>query len=378
MKKMNADYYVLLTGARGNSGDDLIRHSAIKLFQIYRPDRQIITFPSWEKFDSARLSVINQSKALILCGGPSIRMNTFGDVYKLTDDLNDIKVPIIALGVGYRDSNGEWENTSRFELSEKTKLLLSKINYNGYLSSVRCYHTLNVLNAHGFDNFLMSGCPAFYNIEEIDKIFITPKLNDENQYKVSFTTGRRYATSPGMDEQQKQIISSLNKNEMYDLTVAFHDPIDLKNKYTEELIQFLEKNQIKIQDVSKSSEKLIEFHSQFDFHIGYRVHAHIFMSSIKKPSLLLSEDGRGKGIKSALPGIILNAYQFKKLSFVQRLTNKIIKTYFPSSIPISDLSEDIERQLKIEINQGWKRSLITADSIKHHLENMKRTMLQLP
>ena len=40
--------------------------------------------------------------------------------------------------------------------------------------------------------------------------------------------------------------------------------------------------------------------------------------------------------------------------------------------------DDIERQLKIEIQQGWKRSLITADSIEHHLENMKITLLQLP
>jgi hypothetical protein len=56
---MNPEYDVLLIGARGNSGDDLIKHAAIKLFENYGADREILTFPSWGKFDSERSTVIN-------------------------------------------------------------------------------------------------------------------------------------------------------------------------------------------------------------------------------------------------------------------------------------------------------------------------------
>ena len=49
---------------------------------------------------------------------------------------------------------------------------------------------------------------------------------------------------------------------------------------------WLESNEIKYIDVSGSAENLISYYNNVDLHIGYRLHAHIFMNSISKFSIL--------------------------------------------------------------------------------------------
>jgi hypothetical protein len=44
----------------------------------------------------------------------------------------------------------------------------------------------------------------------------------------------------------------------------------------------------------------IRFYRDCDLHIGYRVHAHLHFLSMRKPSFLLQEDGRGIGASASL------------------------------------------------------------------------------
>jgi hypothetical protein len=373
---LNKPYYVLLTGDKFNSGDHLIKESALALFKQFRSDREIITFPGWEKFDDQRLEIINQSKALILCGGPSIRMHLFGDVYPLTENLQSIHVPILLFGSGYRDSNGDWASTFTFEFSNKTHQLLSKINESGYLSSVRCYHTLNCLRSQGYSNFVMSGCPAFYDLTHIEKQFSSEiKVN-----RVAFATGRKYITLPGMDIQQIDLILFLSKK-FHDrnFIVAFHDPINRKHKKTQELLNFLDSHQIEYVDISGSADQLKKFYNDCDAQIGYRVHAHIYMSSIQKPSLLLAEDSRAKGIATSLPGVILNTYDYRKLNQIHRFLNKFSKKgIFFAAQPFANISSDVWLQWQIEESNNWKRNKVASWAIKEHFEAMKMVLYQLP
>jgi hypothetical protein len=369
-------YFVLLTGDKSNSGDHLIKESAIALFRQFRSDREIVTFPGWEKFDTQRLDIINQSKALILCGGPSIRMHLFGDVYPLTENIQNIKVPIILFGSGYRDSNGDWASTIGFEFSKKTHQLLTKINESGYLSSVRCYHTLNCIKSQGYKNFVMSGCPAFYELDHIEQQF--PK--EINVRKIAFATGRKYITLPGMDLQQKELILFLSKKfKDRKFTVAFHDPINKRHQKTTELLDFLALHNIDHVDISGTADKLKEFYNDCDAQIGYRVHAHIYMSSIQKPSILLAEDSRAKGIKSSLPGVILDTYKYQTLNRVQRVLNKLKKKgFFFAAQPLPNISDDVWLQWQDEESNNWKRNRVANWSIKEHFETMKLMLSQLP
>ena len=71
---------------------------------------------------------------------------------------------------------------------------------------------------------------------------------------------------------------------------------------------WLDENDIRYVDISGSAENLIDYYNTVDLHIGYRVHAHIFMNSINKKSILISEDGRAKGVGSVISGIVLDGY----------------------------------------------------------------------
>jgi hypothetical protein len=59
------------------------------------------------------------------------------------------------MGIGWYSKQGDWENTHNYSLSKKSIQLLKKIDSSSYKSSVRDYHTLNVLHHLGLKNFVI-------------------------------------------------------------------------------------------------------------------------------------------------------------------------------------------------------------------------------
>jgi hypothetical protein len=308
--------YVTLTGSKNNAGDFLIKFRAKKLFKELRPDREIIDFNGWEKFDDEKLKVVNESKALLLVGGPALIKGMRERIYKMTTNLNDIKVPIIMMGIGWKSISGNWNDTYDYPLDKKDIKLLDKINKSGYISSVRDYHTLNAIRFKGFDNFLMTGCPAYYDLDFINKPFNSPSIN-----KVAFSLGVSFVESSSIEKLMKEnILKTKEKFQDKEFEVVFHHTLD-KDKFLlvhgsstkhnnrhNEFAKWLESQEIKYVDISGSAENLMNYYKTVDLHIGYRVHAHIFMNSISKFSILISEDGRAKAIRSVIGGIILDGY----------------------------------------------------------------------
>src|SRR6056297_628788 len=144
--------YVVLTGSKNNAGDYLIKLRGKQLLRRLRPEKDIVDFNGWENVDDEKLEIINSSKALILLGGPSLRKNMFPGIYPLRKSLDDIKVPIIAMGIGWKSQSGSWADTHNYALSKDTLKLLKKIDETGYLSSVRDFHSQNVLYNYGITN----------------------------------------------------------------------------------------------------------------------------------------------------------------------------------------------------------------------------------
>ena len=99
--------YVLLTGSKNNAGDFLIKDRAKALFALLKPSIKLIDFDAWEILDEKKLEVVNNSKALILLGGPALQKQMYPKIYGLCDNLNDIKVPIITMGIGWYSKQGD-------------------------------------------------------------------------------------------------------------------------------------------------------------------------------------------------------------------------------------------------------------------------------
>ena len=377
--------YVILTGSKNNAGDYLIKFRAKQLFAKIRPDINIIDINGWEEIDDEKLGEINQSKALILMGGPALVENMVPKVYAFLHNLEDIKVPIIMMGIGWKSKRGNWSDTYNYPLSNKTKSVLLRVENSGYQSSVRDYHTLNAIRFNGFNNFLMTGCPAYYDDSFINKEFELKEVN-----KVAFSLGVSFIESPSMEKLIKEnILACKVKFSDKEFEVVFHHTLNRKgyndsakstskhlykhNKFAD----WLDGQSIGYIDISGSAKNLIEFYSNVDLHIGYRVHAHIFMNSISKQSILISEDGRAKGVKSAISGIVLDGY----IDFNATLIAKVFNRLFPFYDRFS-ANKFLTKELLSEIDYENKINFIRLKTSRKKIDNnyiiMRNFLNQLP
>ena len=74
----------------------------------------------------------------------------------------------------------------------------------------------------------------------------------------------------------------------------------------------------RVENVSGAPDKT-DFYGECDFHVGYRVHAHIQFLSQRRPSLLLHEDGRGRGASEALELRGIDAFARTKAGELRRV-----------------------------------------------------------
>jgi hypothetical protein len=379
------NYYVILTGSKNNAGDFLIKYRAKQLFQAFRSDRNLIDYNAWEAFDKEKLHIVNKSKALILLGGPSLQKNMRPSIYKMRESLEDIKVPIITMGIGWKSILGEWNDTYDYSLSQESIALLERINESGYYSSVRDYHTLNSIRFKGFDNFVMTGCPAYYDLESINKSVPAPKVE-----KVAFSLGVSFIHSFSMEKLMKDNIlkirdtfsdkafevvfhHSLSKDKF----LATHGATALHNKRHNEMADWLSQHSIKYVDISGSAENLMNYYSQVDLHVGYRVHAHIFMNSLSKFSILISEDGRAKATKDVIGGIVLHGFSSFKNDLFSKFLNKILPDfdkYGANNFVTKEILKNIEYEKSIE----YARLRNSRSQIDNNLLVMQRFIKQLP
>lgn len=381
----------MLTGGKNNAGDFLIKYRAFELMKRLRPDRDIVDVDAWRDRDDALLETFNGAQAIILTGGPSLRHFMYPDIYKALGNLDDIKTPIVTMAVGWRAFPGEWHQTYNYKLSDATLKLLNKIESSGYRSSVRDYHTLNVLVNRGFKSFVTTGCAGLFDLDYVGKPYSETKLE-----RVSFSLGVSFVHNRVHEANAKQMVLALRDkyhNQHFD--IAFHHSLkseDFSKAYSdkaafykkhEEFANWLSANRISYTDISGSAENLINYYNQSDLHIGYRVHAHIFMCSVNRLSVLIAEDGRGKALRDTINGLVLDnefgAYDEgqKKKSLYKRALLKL-GVINPSVMPNKKIVGDLTANLGYEESTGFARIRTTRVVIDALYQQMKMFLDQLP
>jgi hypothetical protein len=382
---MPTNTYVVLTGAKNNAGDFLIKQRTRELLHSLRPDRGLVEYDSWRQLDHSQLEVVNASRALILAGGPALQGDMWPGIFPLTHSLSDIKVPIVAMGVGWKSPVGDWESTHNYVLSERTVELLKKLDGNASASSVRDYHTLNVLLGRGLNNFVMSGCPALFSLAHVGK----PAKLPTDIGKIGFSAGVSFSRDAGMDKIQKDIILTLKgRFGTGALVVAFHHSLgsQFELSYSKQnplyvaqkrLATWLESEGIDYVDVSGDSSKMIAFYAACDLHVGYRVHAHVLMSSISKPSVLITEDGRGRALANVIGGLIFEGYSRYARGWYHRLADRAgIGTR--RFVPTRGIARDVVLALEYERLHGYPRLLAARAAIDSLYGTMSAFVKQLP
>jgi hypothetical protein len=380
---MSEPFYVLLTGSKSNAGDFLIKHRARQLLAAFRPDRGLVDFNAWEPLDGERLDTVNRAAALILTGGPALQPDMFPAIYPLTD-LSRIRAPILTLGIGWRSADGGWAAASALRLTPATRALLERTAQGGHAISVRDYHTLEALRSNGFRHARMTGCPALYDLAALAR----PLPAVAPFRRVGFSLGVSFIGSPSMRRQMEDLILR-GRDLLGDarFEVLFHHPVDESFLKTHnaprayydghrDFLGWLEKREIPWLDVSGGAEKMMRYYSGCDLHVGYRVHAHIFMSSIGKPSILLAEDGRGVALKEVLGGAIFPACAAPSRTLAARIRQRLTRVRRVSALP------EATGLALHEIGYGPRQAAVrlagARGSIEAHFPVMKDFLAALP
>lgn len=366
--------YIVLTGAKKNVGDYLIRDRSLKLLKHLKPNEEIIEFNSWEPLDD-KLEIINSSNGIIICGGPGYKQDMYPNVYPLVKDLDEIKVPIYILGSGWYGITGDFEVLKNYHYTENAKKLLSKVAKNNGLS-VRDYYTKRVVELNGFDPVNMTGCPVMYNLDYLDTELRKPK----EIKTIVFTTPQ----DPLYANQCIRLMSSL-KSEFpsAEIYASFHRGIGreegtgvLEGIHLEKMAKEAKNIGLEVVDVSSDLSKM-DFYSEIDLHIGYRVHAHLYFLSERRPSFLINEDGRGTGFCSLLGVEGVNAYKSNSVGNAStKVQNKWLKKGINKSIgnfkAKQDISNEVLYLVKEEIENGFNRFNGIDKVIDGYYTNMKK------
>lgn len=380
------DYYVILTGSKNNAGDFLIKYRAKKLFAALRPDRDIVDLDAWKPFDQASLDLVNNSKALILLGGPALQAHMYPGIYALTGNLDDIKVPVTTMGIGWKSISGNWQDTYDYPLSASAMQLLRKVDSSGLPMSVRDFHTLNALAFKGFDNVLMTGCPAYYDLDYIGKAVQLP----EKLRKVAFSLGVSFIDSPSMAREMKaQILHLKDYFKDAQFEVVFHHGLNpdtflkshgatpVHNQKHNEFAQWLSAAGVAYVDISGSAENLVEYYSEVDLHIGYRVHAHIFMNSLSRMSVLIAEDGRGKATEKVIGGMLLEGFYSYKSDLISKVIKRLVSG-FDRYVASATVSDEVVAQIEYEVRSSGHRMILSRAMMDSNIAIMGKYLEMLP
>jgi polysaccharide pyruvyl transferase WcaK-like protein len=269
--------YALTDRSKKNAGDYLIHKRARELIMREKKvdSAALTTMTGWRRVNPDR---VNAHRALIVCGGPALAHNFYPTIYPLTNNLKRIRVPIFLLGVGAPALKPSLES---LHLSEASLGALRHICSNGGAISVRDPLTQELLERYNIYSSV-TGCPVYFHPTETAQ----PKLPGPSP-RILFTPGP-LQLHPSFTRHQNDLLQGLT-SAYPSTTVSFHRGRG----------ENLNTNGVKVIDVTGGADKM-EQYSNYDVHVGYRVHAHIWFVSTGRPSFLIPSDVRGIGANRLL------------------------------------------------------------------------------
>jgi hypothetical protein len=372
--------YVVLSGAKKNAGDFLITERAEALLTAIRPDRTLRRLPGWEPLEP-HLDEVNASKAVIILGGPGLQQNLHPKVYKLTTDIDKIRVPIILMGSGWKAFPGDSVSQRRFSFSDQSLKVLRKMSASAEYLSCRDVLSVRILKAAGIPNALMTGCPVWYDLEQLGKPM---RLPSEVKHIIFTPAQLSFYREPSLDvaRQIRDLFPQAR------LVCSFHRGIAQQDAWLSDeerqnnlaIAQAAEAMGYEVVDVSGSANADEEY-GKCDLHVGFRLHAHLCTLSKRVPSVLLHEDGRGIGASQTLSVRGFDAFH-RTAAGSMRVPSKRVARWLDKRlrgvVPSTTCGADVREHLEHLAQTGFAQYAGVGNVIDAHFVQMKRFLASLP
>ncbi len=288
-----------LSGADKNAGDYLIAHRSKLLLKGLLKDCEIVEFARNKPLDE-RLSEINSCDVVVFAGGPGYVSNMYPEKFPLVDGLSSIHSRLFALGMGSRSS---MQNAEKTAFTPRARELLNRFEADGFGLGCRDMLTKRILENNRFESAVFTGCPAWYDLSKvhIPELLTKPSKNEVRRIAVSDPAVLRNIPAA------THLLSNLKEAFPCAETILVMHRGWTEDEFTShelanaqiELVKWARREGIEAIDISYSHAGF-SIYDDCDLHIGYRVHAHLYNISQRKPSYLIEEDSRGYGANEAL------------------------------------------------------------------------------
>ncbi len=401
---MNRKKIGLLHGAILNSGDFLIFHRGKQLLQEYlSSEYELVDIRRWEPFSE-------ELDALVILGGPIISRGLHKQSKNIKDHLKK-DVPVVCLGLGV---SGERYSVEEDYFTRESAEFWKRVYESSHLFSVRDKKTQRILSHYGIDAEF-TGCPALYDLDMIKNRRLTREYVPTMEYVPDETPlNRKVAVTIPHIRLEKNPIYILIGIRNFIYTLLFirqlktikcsSDPINhdsqskqgnitpdnktpdnknsdnknsdnktpdllliLQHGYTPPLRligRYAEHSGFRVLDTSYRGLDEVEELRDASFHIGTRLHCHMFFLSLGKPSYLLSVDNRTRAF--------LGNFQVESENYSPGGIRRLI-TRFKEELDNPDAQEIMVRMLSTEIMTlfgDMEDFLIRVDEfLKENLKN---------
>jgi hypothetical protein len=331
--------YLVVARTETNGGDYLIAKKLLEIIEHEKIGHEIVYKSGLEQFSTDFVKTFDR----VLIGGGPLYENRLlsSNAFPLLDIVNDLSIPTDIVGAGWYGDDWQSDTIYNYKFNYYTLNILNKIVANGGTLGCRDYITSRVLKNNDLGNVIMTGCPVWYDYNNLDSVCINSSVNKEISNIIISDPGvTKKEDTHNLKAEQTISVVKLLQELFPHANIRFTFNNGILTKYStpcnKKIKSFLDSQKIESIDLSNNWEGF-QFYDSIDLHVGYRVHSHIYSLSKRIPSILIQEDARGYGVNHAL-GL---SDQLNSLD----ISNKHKQEIHPNEYLIPDLKNQISEMI---------------------------------
>ncbi|ANO50454.1 polysaccharide pyruvyl transferase family protein [Woeseia oceani] len=375
-----------------NVGDHLISVALEKLVRREQGNVEFLSIFREDPLDDY-IDEINRTAAILLPAFP-IRdgIPLYPGCYRLTDNLDRIKVPMVPVGANWNVYPGDAYSRKTTQYSQETTRFLHRVASGISQFSCREYLLMDVLRKHGIENTVMTGDPSWYDPDffgtpihrpsHIDTLVFSPPLSAFygdlavqclDLLKDMFPDATRYCAFHLTDPAASPFDDKSMTND-----ASMRPDVARKNAM---IRAYAAEAGYEVLEMAGDSKKL-DFYRDCDLHVGFECHAHLSFIRQRRPSVLISEDARGVGFNYTLG--VGGFDGFVRLEDTEVRPPKeggtsgycVSQEEWDVAPAKDDLAQELRSFLEEELQSGFRRYIGLTDRIDETYEKVMAPFLR--
>jgi hypothetical protein len=368
--------YLLLHRALRNAGDFLIFERARRLIASVHPAAELLVAKAWQPLTGQLpVETIRGCQAIVVCGGPGYS-DGMAERYPLGELTGGPPLVLMALGSHVVPGTDAQLAATRFD--PQTRGFLDSVLARFPFLGARDRLTADLLGSNGYDRVLMTGDPAWYDLERIDAPLLAPTAITSIAI-----------TPPANPVYFRQAI------ELFEAVAARHHPARVTVVHHRGIqrpfVRLANAHGWQTRDITGDLAGFAVF-DEHDLHLGYRVHAHLYATSRGRVSYLVAEDSRGTGVhrtlgqlgasgfddRAASPAMGLALRHLPRLGNASRALTDRVGVAVSRLLPVPSVAEELAARLGDDLRAVFPAHVHARDVIRATLPTMRRMIENLP